>query len=451
MTVAGLDGRVVRFRGGDSVPRWVLPLRYSRRDRPFGIPFCPVCLREDAEPYFRLRWRLCLHSVCAKHRVRFVDACSRCGHPSWPATSALGHLYDGSWIPIHECPVCRFDLRLSPAAMDESEALPVAGLFFESDVTLSNGTAVPAIEFSAAAWCVAQLFVRNRSGARIYAAVPPLRSLAAEISASDERSIEWLPMATRAQLISRVAVLFQDWPKSLLAFSEQCGLSAEHFSSDRQELPAWFETAIRIPLRKQARNTTLADVEAAVSRVQASGGPVTKQGVARLLGVVGVKILDETLGRRTRASLADLRRMLSALDEISNAHQKRRSSNEVIVRDAVAILMAIAWERELGSIVEISCEEALSLISQCRHFSTESGVLSEIQVSLLRMSELYLRQRVELSRKRVPAADLFFVCFRGKHVQARSVQKLLRTCMRALDRRLARSVKVFWPSSLLID
>jgi hypothetical protein len=75
-------------------------------------------------------------------------------------------------------------------------------------------------------------------------------------------------------------------------------------------------------------------------------------------------------------------------------------------------------------------------------------VLDDVHGCLLRLAEQYLRDREDLSRKRAPAAEQFFVCFRGGEVRARSVQALLRTCMRGLDSRLSRAVKIFWPSKL---
>lgn len=449
MTLAGLDGTLLRFRGGASVPRWVLPLRYSRRDRPFGIPFCPQCLREDEVPHFRLRWRLCLHSVCERHGVRLIDGCNRCGHPSWPATSALGNVYEGAWIPVHECPVCRYDLRFSPSVTDASELLPVSGQLFERDVSLSNGAIVPAVEFATAAWCVAQLFIRNRSARKIHAAVPAAREVIEEASRSDQRSIEWLPLEMRLRLTSQVAGLFQGWPGTLLTFGERCGLSAEHFSVDRQELPEWFEAAIRKPLRKQVRDVLLVDVQSAIDLVAVTGRMPTKQAVAKLLGSTGGKVLHEALGRRTQASSAEFGCMLAALDKALTGDRKRRSSTEVLVRDAIAILMAIALERELEVILRMSLADVMSAISECRYRGSTGDIADGVYERLFRLSEQYLTCRSELGRKREAAVELFFVCFRGGRVQARSAQKMLRGCMSCLDRRLSRSVRVFRLSTLL--
>ena len=444
MTLAGLDGTLLRFRGGASVPRWVLPLRYSRRDRPFGIPFCPQCLREDEVPHFRLRWRLCLHSVCERHGIRLIDGCNRCGHPSWPATSALGNVYEGAWIPVHECPVCRYDLRFSPSVTDTSELLPVSGQFFERDVSLSNGAIVPAVEFASAAWCVAQLFIRNRSARKIHAAVPAAREVIEEASRSDQRSIEWLPLEMRLRLTSQVAGLFQGWPETLLTFGGRCGLSAEHFSVDRQELPHWFEAAIRSQLRKQIRDVSHIEVQSAMDQLTASGIVLTKQAVSKLLGSSGGKSLQEVLGRRMRASSAELQQMLTALADAASADQKRRSSTEVLVRDAVAILLAVTLEKQLDVVVEMSLDEALRAISAGRDCVANEHDLERAYALLAWLSAQYIQHRADLGRKRKPAADLFFVCFRGGRVQSRGAKRLLQQCMQNMDARLARSISVFW-------
>ena len=449
MTLASLDGAVLRFRGGASVPRWVLPLRYTRRDRSFGVPFCPECLREDAVPYFRLRWRLCLASGCARHGVQLVDVCNRCGHPSWPATSALGKLYEASWMPIHECPVCRFDLRHTPAVADKAELLPVAGEFFEKDVVLSKNHIVPASEFAAAAWCIAQLLLRNRSAQKIHASAPELRELVREVSGSGERSIEWLPIAVRRRLTSRVAILFRDWPLSLLTFSERCGLSAEHFSIDRQELPIWFESAIRAPLRRQVRGVTLVDVQSAMDKVLRSGKSLTKQAVADLLGGNGSKVLQETMGRRIQATSAELRCLLLALDAKIGLDQKRKSTREMLIRDGIAVLLAIALQREIEVVMEMSVEEVLQVVSECDNRISTGDVLDELYARLLHLARQYVRCRTGLGRKRAQTTELFFVCFRGGKVSGRCAQELLHSCMISLDLRLTRSAKVFWKSNLL--
>lgn len=82
---------------------WVLPLGVYHRTRTgYGIQFCPHCLAEDREPYFRLAWRLAVTFMCSKHGCRLLDRCS-CGAPVIPHAAPD--------LQLALCHRCRQDLR----------------------------------------------------------------------------------------------------------------------------------------------------------------------------------------------------------------------------------------------------------------------------------------------------------------------------------------------------
>ncbi|GHE80232.1 TniQ family protein [Thalassotalea profundi] len=59
--------------------RWTNPLvLHHRKHTGFGMQFCPLCLLEDSEPYFRIAWRLSLYTFCPIHQVMMEDHCP-CG------------------------------------------------------------------------------------------------------------------------------------------------------------------------------------------------------------------------------------------------------------------------------------------------------------------------------------------------------------------------------------
>lgn len=61
------------------VLRWVLPLViHHRKHTAFGMQYCPLCLAEDKEPYYRLAWRLAIYTFCPIHHVMMRDRC-QCG------------------------------------------------------------------------------------------------------------------------------------------------------------------------------------------------------------------------------------------------------------------------------------------------------------------------------------------------------------------------------------
>lgn len=62
--------------------RWVTPLKlHHRKHTGFGMQYCPCCLHEDQEAYFRLAWRCALYTFCPKHQVLLHDRCHACSAP----------------------------------------------------------------------------------------------------------------------------------------------------------------------------------------------------------------------------------------------------------------------------------------------------------------------------------------------------------------------------------
>ena len=167
-----------------------------------------------------------------------------------------------------------------------------SGDFYEQNVHL-GAVSVSASEFAASMWSVAQLFVRNRSASKIFSAMPANRGLLREVAASGVRSVELLPISLRFKLEQLVSTLYEDWPHGLLDFMNECGLSAEHLSVDRQVLPAWFEKSVRSVMRKQVRNISAVDVSRAVDEVRRSGESVTRESIGRVLGGCGSLIVKE--------------------------------------------------------------------------------------------------------------------------------------------------------------
>ena len=84
-TLRAYEGILFEQLNMNGMSRWKLPLGiFHRSRRRPGLLFCPQCLDEDTEPYFRKRWRLALSTVCTKHRCYLLDACPECESPLAP-------------------------------------------------------------------------------------------------------------------------------------------------------------------------------------------------------------------------------------------------------------------------------------------------------------------------------------------------------------------------------
>jgi hypothetical protein len=90
----------------------LLPLPLATRTE-VGCPaprhqFCPICLAEDREPYFRLHWSVSWVVACLTHDCLLVNGCPRCG--------AGSHTMDIEWHlrDLAQCPFCGADFRNAP-------------------------------------------------------------------------------------------------------------------------------------------------------------------------------------------------------------------------------------------------------------------------------------------------------------------------------------------------
>ena len=90
--------------------RWINPLvLHHRKHTGFGMQFCPLCLLEDSEPYFRIAWRLSLYTFCPIHQVMMEDRCS-CGASLNFHRIELGEARIFDAETLNECYQCRRNL-----------------------------------------------------------------------------------------------------------------------------------------------------------------------------------------------------------------------------------------------------------------------------------------------------------------------------------------------------
>ncbi len=86
---------------------WIMPVDDVPRNLAFGLQFCPQCLSDDKEPYFRFRWRLAFVTICERHLTPLMDSCSQCG----ACIANLTKRNTSRPIQMLSCPSCKTDLR----------------------------------------------------------------------------------------------------------------------------------------------------------------------------------------------------------------------------------------------------------------------------------------------------------------------------------------------------
>ncbi|WP_081986539.1 TniQ family protein [Chitinibacter sp. ZOR0017] len=92
--------------------RWILPLKmYHRTRNGFGMQFCPACLAQDSEPYYRRRWRVGFNVFCPTHNCMLHERCPRCEAPIIFHRLELGRPDIVDVGPLSTCFKCGLDLR----------------------------------------------------------------------------------------------------------------------------------------------------------------------------------------------------------------------------------------------------------------------------------------------------------------------------------------------------
>ena len=167
------------------------------------LQFCPHCLAEDEQPYFRREWRLATTIACARHGSRLLDRCPDCGQGLAPFNQA-------SLRPQNDCAACGFNLasakapRLGAGARRAAAILAALG----RRVTDADAAVVDAIlalpakldSLRAAALTALPTSERARALPALARDIDRLSAAATNGGASRDRSAERMPAAPQASL-----------------------------------------------------------------------------------------------------------------------------------------------------------------------------------------------------------------------------------------------------------
>lgn len=124
-TLRTYEGLLYPYYHGSHVLKWITLVKtYSTRRNGYAMQFCPRCLAEDDDPYFRTRWRVACYTWCGTHNVMLHDRCPSCGVPVIFHRRELGKPKQVDGGALCQCHACDFDLREAltsePTFYDES-------------------------------------------------------------------------------------------------------------------------------------------------------------------------------------------------------------------------------------------------------------------------------------------------------------------------------------------
>lgn len=247
-TLRAYEGTLFERHNTGGTARWIVPLGiFHRARRHPGLMFCPQCLREDATPYFRRRWRLAFSAICTKHEGYLLDACPKCESPIAPHRSDMHgrQLFPSVGLNVH-CWKCGFDLRKSmqEKVLDES----LMALQARMDSVLTDGYADWAgnpsmhsiIFFDGLRELVAGITARHTQERLKNSAKLGGVSLSSWPSAG----LEMASLPLRRELFHLLAMVLEDWPVNFIRLIHECNLRYADLKGDSEQRVMWYEDVI---------------------------------------------------------------------------------------------------------------------------------------------------------------------------------------------------------------
>jgi hypothetical protein len=230
-TLSAYAGHITERVNSKGYSPWIVPLHvYHRQRTKPGLMYCPSCLGDDADPFYRKTWRLGFITCCVVHGHNLLDTCEACGSAVIPHRVDIGpsglRPRDRSFV---RCWNCGHDLRASSKKVAEGSLLHFTQHLEEvlnsGYVLLGDNPSLHAVPY----------FVGMRILARI----------ASKAHGLGRSAIELLLLRDRLPVLQRMAKMLESWPDSFLEAVDRSSFRYSDYFHKGAAVPFWIEEAAR--------------------------------------------------------------------------------------------------------------------------------------------------------------------------------------------------------------
>jgi hypothetical protein len=261
---------------GNSI--WVMPVGVSHgAQRHPGLQFCPLCLAEDEEPYYRRSWRLAFITLCVEHKIPLLDRCAECGSPVAFHKRLTGNPCDVPSFNIVSCQSCAADLRSAASGFSQpTPEISEQEIFFQKSLmeAMNNGwTEVPGsgAVHSYLYFRVLRRLMALLSGGRRAAMIRErvsrrygVENFTVTHRSNKNQYIEFLEVSTRRGLLNMTREMLRDWPNEFIIFCQTNKLWSQLLLKDLSSAPFWFWTVVQNHLTRTTYGITDEEVRSAL-------------------------------------------------------------------------------------------------------------------------------------------------------------------------------------------
>ena len=250
-TVSGYRGFPLQELYATRRSAWLLSigLRGRRRHRAW-LQYCPYCLQDDVDPYFRRHWRLAFVTLCPQHECRLLDCCAVCAAPCHI------HQVPTEAATITRCYACQFDARWAQApglahTASHNCMMRIQGLLVDAlsqgQYPLTPGKWVATEEVLSVLRHLGYLLLTSKHAQELrrwFCAEMGEPYFEPSFPSSRSRSIEVLSVADRFGLMRLLAWWLSDWPNQFIALGVMAKLTLRVLMRHFLNPPEWYGDAV---------------------------------------------------------------------------------------------------------------------------------------------------------------------------------------------------------------
>jgi len=280
---------------------------YHRTRIKYGQQFCPQCLSEDKQPYFRRCWRLAFITICTKHEKPLLDCCPKCSLPVNFHRDDLGNYHSFAPSFLTRCFSCQFDLRkcrstAAPIVKPEIEfqarlAETVETGFWE----LAPERPIHSLAFFTGLRQIVKVLAINDKRVRELWAEFNLTFKQNNLNANNKRKIVDFPelrINDRRTLLNLAGYLLDNWSTHFVEISKKhriwSSLWLKHLEEKRDGIfkpaPFWLWEAVSQHLIHRKYQPTNTEITAAIRYLRATDQSIVARRICRLLGNYSQKL-----------------------------------------------------------------------------------------------------------------------------------------------------------------
>jgi TniQ len=226
---------------------WIQSLKlHHRKFEGFGLQFCPECLAQDEEPYFRKSWRVAFNTVCTIHNCMLHDRCPNCGQGAAFHRNDMRHTEYVSTVSLRECHHCGFDLSKSPSIRANHASNDVSKFLSNLSQKLSEQSlGQTEIDNLLVMHHFAKLIFTRNSTVKLYSYLCDVMGID-EIALDTKSDIEGADAETRHHVLQVMAYLMLDMERRLRRAIAAKRVRYNHLQKDFNGMPRWYEQLIQV-------------------------------------------------------------------------------------------------------------------------------------------------------------------------------------------------------------